>query len=725
MNRIEKTVGSGGALSLFGALNDNRDAEMRNAVVDAALVGTAIFMIPGLLVETLRATQIGLLPINYVHAVINPVFLGTAVFRRHLGYQTKAFLVLGYLVAMAVAATLTFGTAPGVSFLSAFCIMFGVFYGFRSTMIAMVLCMVGLLGLYLLPLYGVTPWPRTPSFSIFGVWATNVGGFAFIVFGPISAMHTFRRAIERQKAEAERLAREQSQLLERYISSVEATQKAMEGERTARAEVDRILSSTSEGFMTFDSELRLIYANPVAERLLGFAASDWQGRTVDADHPDWRPGGLHERLLSAAPCDGDAIFEFQHESTGRWLEVRTYPSEQNFSVHLRDISFNVEAEHRMREMQKMETIGQLSGGVAHDFNNLLTVVIGSSATLAEELSEPRHLRLAELILRAARQGGELTRQLLAFARRQPLAPRVIDINALLNDNAALIRRTLGADLDFSIVNTEDLRFVYADPAQTEAAILNLCINARDAMPDGGKLVVATENATLSDNFRRLHPEAEPGDYVAIRVSDTGTGIAPDVIAKIFEPFFTTKETGKGTGLGLSMVYGFVKQSGGYVDLESELGKGTTFTLYLPVAEGDAEATEASDGGEQPIEGGSENVLIVEDDDLVREHVRGEFESLGYQVIVASHGAEALSVLEGRDDIDLLFTDIVMPGGMNGRQLAKTATARWPWLRVLYTSGYSRDALMLDGRLVEGVTLLSKPYSKRELSEKTRQVLDEI
>ena len=498
----------------------------------------------------------------------------------------------------------------------------------------------------------------------------------------------------------------------------------------ARERLRTIIETSTDIICTLDREGRFVEISENCEALWGWPRASLLGKfSIDFMHPDQRAAARRNFGLrtqgSTPPAprynyvrpDGTLVPMFW---SATWIE-----KDQVCHCVGRDMTQHDALQAQANIAQRMEAIGQLTGGVAHDFNNLLTVVIGSSATLADELSEPRHRRLAELVLRAARQGGELTRQLLAFARRQALAPQAFDINRLLDDNAALIRRTLGADLDFSIRQTGGLRPVYADPNQTEAAILTLCINARDAMPDGGKLVVETKNAQLSQDFVRDHPEAESGDYIAIRVRDTGTGMTPDIVTRIFEPFFTTKEAGKGTGLGLSMVYGFVKQSGGYIDVESEPGRGTTFTLYLPVTDAAAELTDPFVEGEGAIEGGSENVLIVEDDDLVREHARGVFEGLGYQVTVASTGAEALSILEAHDDIDLLFTDVVMPGGMNGRQLAETATARWPWLRVLYTSGHARDALSQDGRLVDGVTLLPKPYSKRELSEKARKVLDEV
>jgi len=393
---------------------------------------------------------------------------------------------------------------------------------------------------------------------------------------------------------------------------------------------------------------------------------------------------------------------------------------------IEDITEEKTLRSQMEFAQRMESIGQLTGGVAHDFNNLLTIMIGSSETLLETLRDEEQRKLAALVLQAAEQGGELTRRLLAFSRRQPLDPQSFDLNALLERNIPLLRRSLGGGLRFVVDESPDLLPVFADPGQTEAAILNLCINARDAMPQGGVLVLATHNAQLDEEMCRRHPDAAEGDYVVVEVSDTGSGIAPELMDKIFEPFFTTKETGKGSGLGLSMVYGFVRQSGGFIEVDSEVGRGTRFSLFLPAA---ADAGQSSEPAQEPsqelLEKGDERILLVEDNEVLRAHARVQLESLGYEVLEAEDGAAALDILAGRDDIDLLFTDIVMPGGINGRDLAERALVRQPWLRILYTSGYSRDALMKDGRLVAGVTLLQKPYAKRDLAAKVRRVLDEV
>lgn len=399
--------------------------------------------------------------------------------------------------------------------------------------------------------------------------------------------------------------------------------------------------------------------------------------------------------------------------------------EGQFLSMVEDVTERKALEQQLQMTHRMDAIGQLTGGVAHDFNNLLTVVIGGSEALLEKLHDPELREFAGFILQAAQQGGELTRQLLAFARSQPLEPHSFAVGELLASMANLIKRTHGEDIQLSFVQGAGPLYAFADPSQTEAAILNLCLNARDAMPAGGNLEIRIENCTLTQDFVQHHPDARPGDYIAISVKDTGIGIAPEVLERIFEPFFTTKEIGKGSGLGLSMIYGFIRQSNGYLDVQSALGVGTTFTMYLPAAEPESVRHDTIACDLDGAQGGSENVLIVEDNDLVRRHVNTLFKSLGYHVTLAANGAEALAILAERDDIDLVFTDVIMPGGMNGRELGERATRLRPRLRVLYTSGYSRDALMEQGRLVENVTLLTKPFSKRQLSDRVRAVLDEV
>jgi len=385
-----------------------------------------------------------------------------------------------------------------------------------------------------------------------------------------------------------------------------------------------------------------------------------------------------------------------------------------------DISPQCELESRLRQAQKLEAIGQLTGGVAHDFNNLLTVILGSAELLSEELADQHRSRLlAEMISTAAQRGAELTSRLLAFARKQPLQPRLLDLNDLVAGTEALLRRTLGENIDFKINWAEDLWKVEVDPAQLEAAILNLALNARDATSQS--LAIDLANATLDEVEVAPCGDVASGAYVLLTVSDTGHGIAPEVLPRVFEPFFTTKGVGKGSGLGLSMVHGFVNQSGGFIQIHSEVGKGTAVKLFFPRSY--KSGSPAPDRVEARVaKGGNELILVVEDDALVRRHLTGLLEGLGYRVLQATDGNEAISVLMANSGITLLFTDVVMPGGMNGDALARRALQIHPGLKVLFTSGYSQDTFVHYGRLDPGVALLSKPYNREELATRLRTVL---
>jgi signal transduction histidine kinase/CheY-like chemotaxis protein len=379
-------------------------------------------------------------------------------------------------------------------------------------------------------------------------------------------------------------------------------------------------------------------------------------------------------------------------------------------------------ESQVRQAQKMEAIGQLTGGVAHDFNNILTVITGTIEILDDAVKDRPHLaQITKLIGAAAARGADLTQHLLAFARRQPLQPRSIDVNAMVIDAARLLRPTLGEQIEIESMLAHDSAPALIDPSQLSTAILNLALNARDAMPNGGKLTLETKNVVLDENYAGMNSEVSPGNYVMIAVSDSGEGIPASLLEKVFEPFFTTKDVGKGSGLGLSMVYGFVKQSNGHIKIYSEEGHGTTVKLYLPQAAGIADAL-AADAGSSAIERGDETILIVEDDALVREYVVTQISNLGYDTLAASNAAEALEIIDGPERIDLLFTDVIIPGGMNGRQLAIEALRRRQGLKVLYTSGYTENAIVHHGRLDAGVLLLAKPYLRADLARMIRTAL---
>jgi PAS domain S-box-containing protein len=385
-----------------------------------------------------------------------------------------------------------------------------------------------------------------------------------------------------------------------------------------------------------------------------------------------------------------------------------------------DLTEQHETTERLRQSQKMDAIGQLTGGVAHDFNNVLTVITGTIEILQEGVADrPSLAAIAQLIDEAAMRGAEITSQLLTFARRQPLQPGDVDINALVTDTCKLLKPMLGEHIEIDAVLASNAWSALADPSQLSAAIVNLAVNARDAMPGGGKLTLETANAVI-DQAESSDGEAPAGEFVMIAVADGGHGISADIIDRVFEPFFTTKEMGRGTGLGLSMVYGFAKQTGGTVKIESEEGRGTVVRLYLPRSEGQA-PTKQGTAPAVIAPGGQETILVVEDDPLVRGYVIAQLGGLGYKTLIASEAEGALALVDQGAEFDLLFTDVVMPGGMNGRELAEAVLKRRPGVKVLYTSGYT-DEFVHEGRLDSGIALLRKPYRKSDLSHKIREVL---
>ncbi|MCA1776814.1 MAG: response regulator [Loktanella sp.] len=387
-----------------------------------------------------------------------------------------------------------------------------------------------------------------------------------------------------------------------------------------------------------------------------------------------------------------------------------------------DVTIERDMENRLHQSQKLEAVGQLTGGVAHDFNNLLTVILGNAELLSEDLDDRQDLRrLAKMIETTAERGAELIKRLLAFSRTQTLEPRLVDVGDLMNGIESLIRRTLNANIDIAFNRTGRRWKTKIDPSQLESAILNLTLNARDAMPEGGVLTIDIANAKLESDVAKSEQDVNPGDYVMISVTDTGEGIPTDVMARIFEPFFTTKEVGEGSGLGLSMVYGFVKQSGGHIHIDSAPGEGTSVKLYFPRSpQPDVQVDEPEADGS--ILGGDGTILVVEDDTLVREHLVNQLKGLGYHVFDAASGPAALQLLEQRPQVDLLFTDIVLPDGMNGRELAEIVQKMRPEMKVLFTSGYTDKALIDPERLDTDVELLRKPYRRAEMAEKVRKVL---
>ena len=522
------------------------------------------------------------------------------------------------------------------------------------------------------------------------------------------------------------------------IFSEDITARKM-AEADAKASAERfqlIAQATNDAIWDWDLKSGNVWWNDGLKRMFGYEPADF-ARGPDAwmshVHPDDRAlaDQSHIPLFNGDIPSWENEYRFirsdesvatvavrgavVRDDTGR--AIRVFGS-------IQDVTTRRELDAQLRQSQKLEAVGQLTGGVAHDFNNLLTVIIGNAEALVGRLSDDKQLRvLAQMIETAADRGAELTKRLLAFARRQPLEPRAVQVDKLIAGLDGLLRRTLSEDIEIEIVGRAGLWQAVIDPGQLESAILNLAINARDAMPGGGRLTIETANTALDTAYARAHDEVTPGQYVLMSISDTGHGMDASTIARAFEPFYTTKEVGKGSGLGLSMVYGFIKQSSGHINIYSEPGHGTTVKLYLPRAPDGAHA-EIEEAETSAPPDGNERILVVEDDDLVREFVSELLGSLGYRTIGARGGADALQILKSEPDIDLLFTDVVMPGGMNGRQLADKSREIRPDLRVLFTSGYTENAIVHHGRLDRGVLLLSKPYRRRDLALKVRQALDE-
>jgi PAS domain S-box-containing protein len=494
--------------------------------------------------------------------------------------------------------------------------------------------------------------------------------------------------------------------------------------RELAARYETVLESMTDAVIAFDERWHITVVNAQAEKLLQRPRTELLGRNVWTEFPEARGSRFQQEYERCVRDQVVVRFEEPFAPLGMLFEVTAYPAQGGgVTVYFRDVTEPRRVAEQLRQAQRLESIGQLTGGVAHDFNNLLTVVMGNAELLDNLLPEgSTESELASTIYEAATRGAAMTQRLLAFARKQALSPQPVDLNRLVSDMDPLLRRALGEHIHVEVVRGAGLWPALVDPGQLENALLNLAINARDAMPGGGRLVIETANARLDAEYAVLHPGVREGSYVMLAVSDTGHGMTPEVQQRLFEPFFTTKPKGQGTGLGLSMVHGFIKQSNGQVAVYSEPGKGTTMRLYLPRI--DSPATERGDRqqGEVPL-GHGECVLLVEDDELVRHYAMTLLGGLGYRIVLARDGNEALTQLQSHPEVALLFTDVVMPGGLGGRELADRAQALRPGLPVLFASGYTDNGIVHQGRLDPGVLLLAKPYRRADLARRVRQALD--
>ncbi len=495
-----------------------------------------------------------------------------------------------------------------------------------------------------------------------------------------------------------------------------------------------IIDTALDAFIQMDENGIILDWNSQAEKIFGWSRSEALGQSlseliIPEIHRAAHQSGLQRFLRTGeGPVLGHRLEIEARRRNGREFKVELSITALRrrdgvvFNGFIRDLTEKIAAEDRIRQAEKMEAVGQLTGGVAHDFNNILTVITGTIEILAEAVEhEPQLAAITKMIDEAASRGAELTQHLLAFARKQPLQPRETDLNSLIIETVKLLRPTLGERIEIESAFEDEACLATVDSNQLATAILNLAINARDAMPHGGKLILETGSAFLDESYASLHTDVRPGRYALIAVSDTGTGIPASIIDKVFNPFFTSKGPGKGTGLGLSMVYGFVKQSAGHIKIYSEEGHGTTIKIYLPPGTGASLAPEAA-ATSPVIQGGHETILVVEDDKLVRDYVLTQLRSLGYVTMDAANAAEALAVVEAGRKFDLLFTDVIMPGPMNGRQLADEVQKSKPGLKVLFTSGYTENAIIHHGRLDSGVLLLAKPYRKSDMAGMIRRAL---
>jgi PAS domain S-box-containing protein len=501
--------------------------------------------------------------------------------------------------------------------------------------------------------------------------------------------------------------------------------------------VDTILDTIIEALITIDRKGIIRSYNKAGARLFGYTAAETIGRNISMLMPEPHSREHDSYIATYLRTGVKTILGIGRDVVGRRKDGSTFPmelavgeaehgTEHAFVGTMRDKTEQLGAEsvrEQLRHAIKMEAVGHLTGGIAHDFNNILGVIIGNLDLLLELCrGRPDINELARDALAAALHGSDLTQGLLAFARRQKLQPEVARLNDLVRDIVKLLSRTLGETIAIELALAPDVWMVDVDRAQLEAAIANLATNARDAMPDGGRLTVATRNGHIDAAYAATHPEVVAGDYSVIEVSDTGSGIPPDILAHIFEPLYTTKDQGKGSGLGLSMVFGFMKQSGGHVNVYSELGLGTTFRLYLPRAE--RTAVVANKPATRPPQAkGGETVLVVEDNARLRRVAVKQLADAKYRVLAVDNPREALHIIDGREPIDLLFTDIVMPGGMDGHDLARESVARRPGLKVLLTSGLPQLRFKGAGAAIADYRLLSKPYPKEELIRTVREVLD--
>ncbi|MBS1160883.1 MAG: hybrid sensor histidine kinase/response regulator [Proteobacteria bacterium] len=552
----------------------------------------------------------------------------------------------------------------------------------------------------------------------------------------ISERHVAQQALRAARDELELRVQERTRELEQANQALQAEvierRQAESALRASQAKLRLITDNMPAGMAYIDAGQHYVYHNQTFADFLGLPSQEINGQSVRRIFGETAYREIRDKIEAALSGQATRHEHEQRSASGavrRWA-VRYSPhidaqgGIDGCMAMLTDVTEQRQAEQALFQAQKMEAVGQLTGGVAHDFNNLLTVVLGNLQILASELHDhPVAPELIEAATKAARRGAELNRTLLAFSRRQRLAPAPVAVTELITGMADMLSRTLGEHIQVNVASPKDLPAALADPGQLETALLNLAVNARDAMPGGGKLTVETAAAYLDEHYASLEADVRPGPYVLIAVSDSGTGMTAEVRQRACEPFFTTKDTGKGSGLGLAMVYGFVKQSGGHLKIYSELGHGTTVKIYLPTSSDLAAAAPPPTTRIPPPPTGDETILVVEDEADVRALVCRLLTGLGYRVLEAADGTAGLAMLQREAAIDLLFTDVVLPGGITGPELASAARRQRRAIKVLYTSGYTGNAIQHLDALATDFHLISKPYRIAELAHMVRRTLD--